>query len=128
MFDQTLAGGAYGCTNDNCHGVADGGGLRMVPGDALASYDALLAYKNGPLSYISNDPQTAYILCNLQTKEDRLIGNQPMPVVGGDILSAVAPEDLVTIGNWVKCGMPRTGMVGAGGAGGALGVGGAGGN
>jgi hypothetical protein len=129
MFDQTMTGSKYGCTNDNCHGVADGGGLRMVPGDALGSYDALAAYANGTLKYIGPDPLNSYILCNLQTKENLLIGNQPMPVVGGDIMSFVSPEDMLIIGHWVNCGAPRTGtpvMTGAGGGGGAGGAGGAG--
>ena len=104
----------------------------MVPGDPLGSYNALAAYSNGTvLKYISPDPTTAYIMCNLQTKEELLIGNQPMPVVGGAIASFVEPQDLIVIGHWVNCGSPQTGtpvMTGAGGAGGALGAGGAGGN
>jgi hypothetical protein len=129
MFDK---GATYGCANDNCHSpMVAGGGLRMLAGDSLTSYQALLAYKSGSLTYINTTPNQAYILCNLQNNENLLIGNQPMPVVGGEVLSFVSPADYLVIAQWVACGCPQTSggvVTGGGGAGGALGAGGAGGN
>jgi hypothetical protein len=125
LFD---AGKPYGCANANCHGLTEGGGLFMPPNDAIGSYNELADYTNGGIPYISNDPNNAYILCNLTTEADLLIGNQPMPVVGGVITSFVTPEDYLLIANWVQCGMPQTGMgavasTGVGGAGGMVGMG-----
>ena len=116
----------YGCTTEGCHGaVTFAKNLALAPGDAAASYDLMAKYESDLTvrPYVQEDGQdAAYLLCNLNPDPAFLIGNKFMPIG-----PPVTQEDLVTIGNWARCGMKKTGGTPPGGGGGDPGSGGGGG-
>jgi hypothetical protein len=134
IFPMLDEDGLYGCARDGCHGGAIGSNvgaanLTMPPGDADGSYDALAAYTRGDRPYIGEGLQsTAYLLCNIWPESPGRI-DPIMPIPLGDEVPLFSGSDLVTVANWVACGMPKAGgaIVGAGGMGGMGGMGGAGG-
>lgn len=124
LFDEK-----YKCALSGCHlGPNDPTGVNMVKGDAAATHAALSAFTRDDRPYVSDiEPENAYLLCNIDPSAPVLIGSF-MP--RGEVISE---EDLITIGNWVACGMNVTGgtPVETGGGGttgtGGMGAGGAGG-
>jgi hypothetical protein len=126
LFDEK-----YLCAENGCHlGPNDPTGVNMVKGDPTATHAALKAFtRDDGRPYISDDdPDSSYLLCNIDPNAPVIIGSiMPKGIV-------ITPEDLITIGNWVDCGMKLsggtpnpTGGMGGMGAGGALGTGGSGG-
>ena len=117
------------CTADGCHGGINGAkGLTLVAADAAASYAALAAYDNvdGHPYIRPGGADDAYLMCNIWKDAPRKIGSL-MPIVQGHI-KLIEGQDLVTVGNWVACGMPEgEGATGGGGSGGTGGNGGQGG-
>ena len=110
----------YACTSDGCHGDINGSkGLTLVSGDGAATYAALAAYDNADgHPYIRpGGTDDAYILCNVWNEAPRKLGSR-MPIVQGEI-PLIQGDDLITIGNWVACGMPENGAGGSGGSGSA---------
>jgi hypothetical protein len=99
----------------------------MPAGDAAATYSAMSNYTRDGRPYIGEGLQNeAYILCNIWRDAPSQVGTL-MPIVAGNI-QLVEGDDLLTIANWVACGMPEAGgAIGVGGGGGAVGAGGAGG-
>ena len=119
LFDVT-----YGCTDETCHGSANGAAnLTMPPGDPAANYDALALYKRGTRPYIGTPD--AYLICNIWAASPEKVGTI-MPIIGGDIVPFTL-ADLQTVASWAACNypeiggvVPQGGMGGVGGAGGGI--------
>jgi len=118
LFDEK-----YRCANSGCHqGPNDPTGVNMTKGDPIATHAALSAFTRDGRPYISEiEPENAYLICNIDLDSSVLIGTF-MPK--GE---SISDEDLITIGNWVACGMKLTGgdPVETGGGGASAGGGGA---
>jgi hypothetical protein len=119
----------YGCADAICHGP-DARPPLIDAADPSGTYEILKEYKTDDgRPYVSDNPDDdPWLMCNLSENPNVIIGAF-MPKGN---FTAVTGDNLVTIGQWVACGMQKSGGTagtgGAGGGGSTTGAGGAGGN
>lgn len=112
LFDAT---GAAKCADVTCHGDPANvqGRLLLVPGDAVASRQALLDYQfdNPAGPYITcTTPADSKILCNMSlgaTANPYGKCSLTMPVVDNVGAQTLTQAQLELIAQWIACGAPN---------------------